>query len=258
MTRISRRVASIHSVEEGRLFPEPATEVVSRTEDSVVRRKRTIVCLVDSMTLRRECMLRALRGAARDFDVQGVAHAATAGADLADEPDIVLFNANAASMADEWVCAAIERLRGYTSAPILILSDLTGAKFALEAVSKGLRGYVPTSVDVMMLVAAIRLVLAGGTFITQEIVADFARRVAEAPSALESPDLVGFTPREAEVIRKIRQGKMNKIIAHEMGITESTVKIHVRHIMRKLNATNRTQVVCLTGRHSPGELAGNL
>jgi DNA-binding NarL/FixJ family response regulator len=47
-------------------------------------------------------------------------------------------------------------------------------------------------------------------------------------------------------LERLRQGKQNKMIAYELGMCESTVKVHIRHIMRKLNARNRTQVVLLT------------
>ncbi|MEK1944404.1 MAG: LuxR C-terminal-related transcriptional regulator, partial [Ensifer adhaerens] len=49
-------------------------------------------------------------------------------------------------------------------------------------------------------------------------------------------------PREIEVAEALRRGKANKIIAYEMDLCESTVKVHIRNIMKKLNATNRTEV----------------
>jgi DNA-binding NarL/FixJ family response regulator len=61
----------------------------------------------------------------------------------------------------------------------------------------------------------------------------------------------GFTPRQLEVLRLLRQGKPNKIIAYELDVEESTVKVHVRHIMRKLKATNRTHAVVLANQLSP-------
>jgi DNA-binding NarL/FixJ family response regulator len=51
-----------------------------------------------------------------------------------------------------------------------------------------------------------------------------------------------FTAREADVVEALRQGKANKIIAYELNLCESTVKVHIRSIMRKLKATNRTEV----------------
>ncbi len=68
-------------------------------------------------------------------------------------------------------------------------------------------------------------------------------------------DSFGFTCREAEVVRLLRQGKPNKIIAFELSISESTVKVHIRNIMKKLNATNRTQVVFLIQKAGRMEMA---
>jgi DNA-binding NarL/FixJ family response regulator len=63
---------------------------------------------------------------------------------------------------------------------------------------------------------------------------------------------IEFSPRQSQVLEGLRQGKQNKIIAYELGMCESTVKVHLRHIMRKLNARNRTQVVLLTNRMHRG------
>ena len=59
---------------------------------------------------------------------------------------------------------------------------------------------------------------------------------------------IEFSPRQIQVLERLQQGKQNKIIAYELGMCESTVKVHIRHIMRKLNARNRTQVVLLTNK----------
>jgi DNA-binding NarL/FixJ family response regulator len=61
---------------------------------------------------------------------------------------------------------------------------------------------------------------------------------------VESADV--FTPRQMEVLKGLWQGKPNRAIANELHMRESTVKVHVRHIMHKLHAQNRTQIVSLT------------
>jgi DNA-binding NarL/FixJ family response regulator len=59
-------------------------------------------------------------------------------------------------------------------------------------------------------------------------------------------DSISFSPRQLQVLELLKEGKQNKIIAYELGMCESTVKVHIRQIMRKLKARNRTQVVLLT------------
>jgi DNA-binding NarL/FixJ family response regulator len=54
-----------------------------------------------------------------------------------------------------------------------------------------------------------------------------------------------LTPKETEILRRLKDGKPNKIIAYELDICESTVKVHMRQIMRKLSATNRTQAALI-------------
>jgi DNA-binding CsgD family transcriptional regulator len=60
-----------------------------------------------------------------------------------------------------------------------------------------------------------------------------------------------FTEREAAVLERLRQGQPNKIIAHALGVSESTVKVHLRSIMSKLRVSNRTQIVCMLARPLP-------
>jgi DNA-binding NarL/FixJ family response regulator len=57
---------------------------------------------------------------------------------------------------------------------------------------------------------------------------------------------IQFTARQWDVLERLKQGKQNKIIAYELNMCESTVKVHIRNIMKKLKARNRTQVVLLT------------
>ena len=73
-------------------------------------------------------------------------------------------------------------------------------------------------------------------------------RTAQPPPSLEETELDGFTPRQMQVLTCLRQGMSNKIIAYQLEMCESTVKVHIRHIMKKLRATNRTQVVFITNR----------
>jgi DNA-binding NarL/FixJ family response regulator len=65
------------------------------------------------------------------------------------------------------------------------------------------------------------------------------------PHDLDRKPFESLTPRETEVLARLRQGKPNKIIAFELDISESTVKVFVRRILTKLRASNRTEVACL-------------
>jgi DNA-binding NarL/FixJ family response regulator len=132
--------------------------------------------------------------------------------------------------------------------PMALLSDIDEADEIAEAFGLGVRGYIPTSLPIKQVAEAIRLVSAGGSFLPPSILT-LSAHARRAPSSLPvEEDCCGasFTPRQLEVLRRLWQGKQNKLIAYDLNMCESTVKVHIRHIMKKLNARNRTQVVLLT------------
>jgi DNA-binding NarL/FixJ family response regulator len=128
--------------------------------------------------------------------------------------------------------------------PAVVLSDNEDPDLIVRMLGKNVRGYVPTSLSVAVAVQAIGLARAGGVYVpASSLIA--ANRVQEAASAT-SPDLKGkFTSRQSAVLEALCRGKANKIIAYELNMRESTVKVHVRNIMKKLDATNRTEVAYL-------------
>ena len=97
--------------------------------------------------------------------------------------------------------------------------------------------------DSKLLSAAVRFVLSGGTFLPLEmILSDFDPPTKSFPPKKASS---GLTPRQSDVFAKLQQGKSNKLIAHELGMSASTAKVHICSIMRTIGATNRTQAVLM-------------
>ena len=106
-------------------------------------------------------------------------------------------------------------------------------------IESGVKGCIPMTIRFDIAIQAVRFVLAGGTYFPAESI----RAASSSPLALLHGAATRLiTDRELAVIRAIQQGKPNKIIAHELNVCESTVKAHLRHIMRKLGARNRTEV----------------
>jgi DNA-binding NarL/FixJ family response regulator len=120
----------------------------------------------------------------------------------------------------------------------------------LEAFYRRIRGYVPTALPIDQVTEAIRFVAAGGTFVPQSILALHTLSSPEARVVAASPEQNAvttlFSPRQTQVLRMLWKGCSNKLIAYELRMCESTVKVHIRHIMKKLNVSNRTQVVLKT------------
>lgn len=123
----------------------------------------------------------------------------------------------------------------YRTVPVIVLSNERMPSQVFELLNTGVRGFLPTSVTLEVAVQALRLVLAGGTFVP----ASCLRALPEPTSKRDRGAL--FTERQMQVVEALRLGKPNKLIAYELNMCESTVKVHVRAIMKKLKARNRTE-----------------
>lgn len=128
--------------------------------------------------------------------------------------------------------------------PTVVIADTEDLDQVLLAIEAGARGYIPTSLSIDIVVEAIRLIAAGGVFVPASSVMT-ARGPRDKPHANGKDAAPIFTTRQTAVVRALCMGKPNKTIAHELNMRESTVKVHVRNIMKKLSARNRTEVALI-------------
>lgn len=156
---------------------------------------------------------------------------------------VVLLNIGVRRISDPTLALEMEDIaRRLTDIPLVILSDTEDLSQVVAALDAGAKGYLPPSISVEASVHAIRLVMTGGIFVPAGSLTGMGQRL----HASETPDhiLAGtFTRRQIAVVEAMRRGKANKIIAHELNLRESTVKVHIRNIMKKIKATNRTEAV---------------
>lgn len=201
-------------------------------------------CLIvlDSRALDRECLARTLTNHGLGMDVvafgsidewrEKKAACAPAGA--------VLLNIGARKIGD--VSAEISKLSSeFHPVPLVVLSDSDDIAQILKVLESGAKGYIPTSVGVEVCIEAVGLAIAGGIFVPASSILA-VRHLIEAGRSEPAPLAGMFTLRQAEVVEALRKGKANKIIAYELNLRESTVKVHIRNIMKKLKASNRTEV----------------
>lgn len=132
--------------------------------------------------------------------------------------------------------------------PTVIISDRDESEEAVAAFRAGVRGFIPTRTEPSVALQALTFILGGGSFfppaaLLHERPAEGAGRPGAGRAAAGWADSRsrGLTARQRQVLELLRQGKPNKLIALELRMQESTVKVHVRQIMRKLGAMNRTQ-----------------
>jgi DNA-binding NarL/FixJ family response regulator len=135
----------------------------------------------------------------------------------------------------------------FPQSPILIFSGLNEPKIAAEAIRIGAAGFVPKSASKLVLAEAVKEIYAGNIYIPK----DMSREVRALLSEEKQPAgpasrVADLTPSQIRVLQLLRQGRLNKQIAHELGVGETTVKAHVSEILRKLNVASRTQAVIET------------
>jgi len=217
------------------------------------------VIYLDARTFTRDCVGRWLQSNLSGITVcalQDPEQIMTAPA-VIDRARAMIINTGPERMSSAGVANLIARVGELMpSVPVAVLSDYEDADNIRAAFELGVRGYIPTSLASLVAVQAVHLVCAGGTFAPAAalLAPAGARNGADA-----APSIEGFTQRQAQILDCLRHGMANKLIAYELNMCESTVKVHIRNIMKKLNATNRTQVVYLTnglfdtGSHYPRE-----
>jgi DNA-binding NarL/FixJ family response regulator len=241
-----------HAVEEPSMTPL-RSEIANIVSARAQKNTRPIV-IIDSQLLSRECLARVLSD---DCTTPAVCFSSIEewlAARPAVVASLVVLCQSMRAQAD--AIKEVERLAELAPqsghCPAVILSDNEDPDLIVRMLGKNVRGYVPTSLSIAVAIQAIELARAGGVYVpASSLIA--AHRVQESPStAVQKSDGL-FTARQAAVVEALRRGKANKIIAYELNMRESTVKVHVRNIMRKLHATNRTEVAYLANRLLNGE-----
>lgn len=216
---------------------------------------RSLVVL-DNRALDRECFAQSLTAHKIGMEVLafGTIEDWKAEKDLHAPLSAILLNVGGYKITEAVIADEIKKLTSeFRSTPVVVLADTDDLTQILKALEYGARGYIPSSVGIDVCVEAIGLALAGGIFVPASSVLAMRQTIATGGEAAR-PMAGLFTSRQAEVAQALRRGKANKIIAYELNLRESTVKVHIRNIMKKLKATNRTEVAYKINDLFPGEM----
>ena len=141
----------------------------------------------------------------------------------------------------------------YPRLPIVVVSGHEEPKIISEALSYGAAGFIPKSVRKADLADAIRSVMEGAIHVP----VNYGGQAPDAESADRAEmvrRLATLTPQQLRVLQMLRQGLLNKQIAYELQVGETTVKAHVSEILRKLNVYSRTQAVIEVSKLDNAEL----
>jgi DNA-binding NarL/FixJ family response regulator len=151
----------------------------------------------------------------------------------------------------------IEALRAikerFPSAAIVMLSSEDNPQLIRDSIDNGASGFIPKSSTAQVLIAALRLILAGGIYLPTRALTDVESRpepttTEHAEHAEHDGTIGGLSSRQLEVLMKVVQGKANKVVANEMNISEGTVKAHLSAAFRVLGVHNRTEAVFVAAR----------
>jgi DNA-binding NarL/FixJ family response regulator len=156
------------------------------------------------------------------------------------QPDLVLMDVRMPGMSGVQATLAIAAVRPET--PIVMLTVSEDEEDLFAAIRAGARGYLLKDLEAAQLRAMIEAVARGEAAITPATAARIIRHLSSLGAAADEPTPDRLTARELEVLRLVTAGRRNKEIAIELGISENTVKYHLRNILEKLHAQSRTEV----------------
>lgn len=209
-----------------------------------VGRKALRVLLADDHEMVRIAMRYALSGLADAIEWVEAADAEQAKAIMdADRGlDLALIDINMPGSHGTDCIRAMRR--DHPTLPLLVISATEDPSTVRTLIDLGVAGYIPKTDSSAVILQAIRLVLAGGTYVPLRLLAhDSAAPLAPPRAAAPIPTVAGLTGRQQEVLALLARGLPNKLIARELGLSESTVKVHLLAIYRVLSVRNRTEAV---------------
>jgi DNA-binding NarL/FixJ family response regulator len=212
-----------------------ATETRPYTSDRPAR-----VVIVDDHQLAREGLQRMLAG---EPDLVVVGEAATGQEALALcarlRPDLVLMDVR---MPDLDGLAATQALRqADPDLSVIIVTMYDDPNYLFQALKAGAAGYLLKDATKQQVVTAVRQVLRGAILLNPELMTHLLRRLARQATAPAQPAPEQLTARELEVLGLLAEGLTNREIAHRLHLGLGTVKVHVGHIIAKLDVVDRTQ-----------------
>ena len=212
------------------------------------------ILLIDDHTLFRSGV-KALLQRQADFEVVGEASDGLEGVKLIEqvEADVVLLDMDMPSMNGR---EALEQIREtHPDLVVLMLTVSEDCETLGECLKLGARGYLLKKIDQEFLLRSISSAYNGDSVISPQMMTKFVNRLADPDSAAkrgaaqQGQDSVVLTRRERETLGWLARGVSNKEIARALNLAESTVKVHVQSILRKLNLSSRVQAAIYAIEH---------
>jgi DNA-binding NarL/FixJ family response regulator len=144
---------------------------------------------------------------------------------------------------------ALARLQErHPAVPLVVMSGADDPDLVRETLAHGALGFIPKTSSSAVIVGALRLVLAGGTYLPRQVMGAGRTRPSTTPVPADGLAGLGLTPRQADVLRLLLAGKSNKMICRELDMAEGTVKNHLAAVFRALGVSTRVEAVVAAGK----------
>ncbi|MCC9056677.1 response regulator transcription factor [Neisseria gonorrhoeae] len=207
------------------------------------------IILIDDHTLFRSG-IKALLSRQHGFEVIGEAADGLSGIKMISrlQPDVVLLDLDMPGMNGREALSQIISINPQQEVIMLTVSedsdDLT------ECMRIGARGYLLKNINADFLLESIRKAAEGDNVFSPEMTAKLVKSLISPQPAQRTQALSSLTPRELEILGYLAAGHSNKIIARHLDLAESTVKVHIQNLLRKLNLSSRVQAAVYAIRHN--------
>ena len=206
------------------------------------------IVLIDDHNLFRSG-IKALLSRQADFDIVGEAADGLSGVKLVEQtkPDIVLLDLDMPVMNGREALAQILSVRSEQNVVMLTVSE--DSEDLTECMRFGARGFLLKNINADFLVDSIKRAVDGDNVFSLEMTARLVQSLIRPHNAGTGSALDTLTPRELEILGHLAAGHSNKIIARQLDLAESTIKVHVQNILRKLELSSRVQAAVYAVQH---------
>lgn len=213
--------------------------------------KKSSILLVDDHPLLRKGLKQLL---AFEEELEVIAEASNGEEALViaerEDPDLIILDLNMQGMDGLQTLAKLREI-GVTSR-IIMLTVSDSDVDVLEAISKGADGYLLKDTDPDLLLEQIKQSITGKMVLSESVTQVLAEAIRR-PTVTPKSELDSLTAREVEILECIAKGMSNKVIARELDISDGTVKVHVKHLLKKLGLRSRVEAaVWMVGQQNEG------
>jgi len=211
------------------------------------------IILADDHILVRESLRQFVEQLAEGTEVLEAGSLDEVRAHAGSQPDLIMLDMQMPGMKGPQSVGDVRQ--AFPGVPVAVISGLTDPVVIRAVIQAGANGYIPKTARGKSLIMALKMIIAGETYLPPSLLDGSAAQTTEEPAAENAAPASpagGFeklSEREAAALRLLVTGKSNKEIARELDLQEVTVKVHLRNVYRKIKANSRTDAVRIAMTH---------